>query len=160
MKLQIITLGQIVKDNIIGVEGILTHINILPGPIIEYLFQPRGINPNTNAPASHVITYADRIVGGKWEELDVPMEILGSNAEDVGTGFKGKVTSLIYHMGNCLHIAIKPPGLSPDTGNAFESCEFDIRRVKGPKIKMLTPKDLKEDTKKTPSPTMIKKVSR
>lgn len=153
--MKLLKLGAIVRENISNLDGMLTHVIIYIGGNIEYMFQPRGINPRTMKPIDMILVQGARIVGGKYEEINVPIEILGEKAEDIATGFKGKVTSIIYHINGCLHISIKPEGIVKSTGSPIDSVEFDIRRVKGLKFKPLSEKEMEVSKEKTPSPMSI-----
>lgn len=145
-------LATLVKDSISGVQGILTHLNIGGKNSMEYVFQPKSINPSTGMPADVMFIAPERVVGGIEEEIDVPFDILGTKGEDIGTGYKGKIVNIVYHMNGCLHIGMKKEGLNQE-GNTFPSIEFDIRRVKGVKLNPLTTKEMDDSKKKFPSPS-------
>ena len=151
MKIKVLELGTMVSD-ITNTNGMLTHLNIAMDETKDYYYQPRGLNPKTGAPVERIWLKEQRINGGKFIEIDAPLEILGSKAEDIATGFKGKIVALIYHLDGCLHVEIKPEGVLEETGATIATNEFDIRRVKGDKIKPFGAKKLKESIKDTPSP--------
>ncbi len=151
-KMKCLVLGNMVTDTISNTEGMLTHMQVHIGEHKEYIYQPRGLNPKNGQPVERIWLTEPRIKGGKWEDIDVPIELLGTKAEDIATGFKGRIVSLIYHLNGCLHVEIKPEGTNKDNGATTASAEFDIRRVKGEMIKPLKKKELKESITKTPSP--------
>lgn len=155
--MKVLQLGTMVKDTISNTKGMLTNLIIHVGGNKEYIFQPSGLSPATGQPVDKFWLTEERISGGKFIDVDVPMEILGTDAEDIATGFKGKVSGIIYHINGCLHITIKPQNILKATGATVDSTEFDIRRVKGPKIKPQTQKELVESRKKTPSPLPVPK---
>jgi hypothetical protein len=144
-----------VHDDISNTDGMLTHMLIHIGGNKEYIFQPRGLNPKTGQPIDKIWLHEERISKGQFYELDVPMDILGTPAEDIATGFKGRITTLVYHINGCLHVNIKPEGVLKETGGTINEQEFDIRRVKGKMIKPLAGKKLEESKKTTPSPMSL-----
>lgn len=150
--MELLELGVMVKDTISKTDGMLTHAIINSETYIEYLYQPKSLNPKNGKPADLVFVSGERIEGKK-ETIDVPLDYIGTKAEDIATGFKGKIVGLVYHLGGCLHIKIKPEGLSKETGSTYESHEFDVRRVKGQKIKPLKAEEAKKSKKLVPSPT-------
>lgn len=147
-----VKLGTMVRDNISGTDGMLTHLIVNIGGNKEYIFQPKGLNPKTQKPVDKILLQEERIEGGILIDEDVPLDLLGTKAQDIATGFKGKIVSLVYHINGCLHISIKPEGTLKNTGATIEACEFDIRRVKGEKIKPFEELKLQESIKKKPSP--------
>lgn len=150
--MQCLVLGTMVEDTISNTKGMLTHMQIHIGEHKEYIYQPKGLNPKNGQPVDRIWLTEPRVKKGEWEELDVPVELLGTEAEDIATGFKGRIVSLIYHLNGCLHVEIKPEGTNKDNGATVASAEFDIRRVKGEAIKPLKKKELKESIKNVPSP--------
>lgn len=149
--MKVLKLGTMVEDTVTKTKGMLVLFILHIGGNKEYIYQPRGLNPENGQPVEKIWLQEERIKGGEFEEIDVP-EILGTKAEDIATGFKGTITSLVYHLNGCLHVTLKPEGINKMTGNTIMEGEFDIRRVKGPKIKPLEGKKLAESKKKTPSP--------
>jgi len=154
MKIKILKLGTIVKDSATGVEGMLTIVATDMDGSHLYMFQPRGLNPKTGAPVDRMVIATARIVGGEEIEVDLPVEILGTIAEDLATGFTGMIIQLDYHINGCIHVDIKPVGVIAETGTTIESQSFDLRRIKGDKIKPLAEEALEESKKKTPSPEL------
>lgn len=144
-------LGKMVEDTVTKTKGMLTHMLLTMGGDVQYIYQPRGINPATGIPVDKIMIHSSRVKGGEEQETDVPMQILGTEAEDIATGYKGTIIGLVYHLDGCLHVEIKPAGIL-ESGDTIGAQEFDIRRVKGKSIKSLSDKELKESIKKTPSP--------
>lgn len=155
--MKVLKLGTMLSDTITKTKGMLTHLIIHIGGNMEYIYQPHGLDPETMKPVETLWLQAERLIGGLYEELDVPPDLLGTKAEDIATGFKGKIISLIYHLNGCLHVEIKPEGVSAKNAT-FASHEFDIRRVKGEKIKPLKAKALEKSIKETPSPIPFTRV--
>lgn len=152
--MKVYKLGVPVKDNISGVQGILTHLTVSGPTNMEYVFQPKSINPSTGTFADIIFLATERINNGILEEVDIPFDVIGTAAEDIATGYKGKIAQLVYHMNGCLHVGLKRPGLN-ESGNTFPAIEFDIRRLKGPKLKPLSDKKLEDSKKKFPSPISV-----
>jgi len=140
-----------VTDSVTGLDGVLTHANVYNGNVVEYVFQPKSLNKISGQPAGIAFVYDNRIKGD-WEDVDVPIDLIGKDAEDTGTGFKGKIAAFTYHMNGCIHAAIKPPGLNKD-GEMFATSEFDIRRLKIEGIKKKIEKVIKKEQVEKPSPS-------
>lgn len=157
--MKVFKLGMMVEDSITKVKGMLTHLSVDMDKGLKYIFQPRGLNPKTGKPVDIMFLDTARVKGGTEIELELPMSILGTKAEDMATGFKGKVVTIWYHINGCLHVELKPEGTNEDTGATFDAHEFDIRRVKGEKIPVFTEEKLQESIKFKPSP-VTKPVSK
>lgn len=157
MKLEVLELGTIVEDTISQTKGMLTHRVVTSGPQIEYIYQPSGLNPKTGIPVKTIWLPKGRIIGGVVETLDIPIDLIGTEAEDIATGYKGLIAGLTYHIGNCLHVSIATPGICKDTGAVYDSLECDIRRVRGQKITEMNKPERKAAQIKTPSPMAYEK---
>lgn len=151
--MKIFKLGTIITDKVTETEGMLTYLTVDLDNRVCYIYQPRGLNPETKQPVERIFIETSRISNAKTEEIDLPLHILGTQAEDIATGFVGTVTSIIYHINGCIHVELKPKGILKNTGATITACEFDIRRVKGKAITPLNSKQLKESIKDKPSPT-------
>ena len=145
-------LGELVKDKASGSKGMLTHYHIDMDSNENYLFQPAGLNPETQLPIDTIWLSKGRVVGGKEISPDLPMEVLGTQAEDIATGFKGMVIAICQHINCCIHLEVKPKGTLKKSGETIKAQDFDIRRLKGPAIKQLTEEERDKSTKKNPSP--------
>ena len=152
--MKIAQLGVLVEDNVSLTKGMLTHACINMEENVEYVFQPKLLNPNTMKPVGALMISASRIKGGKLVEVDIPTELLGTKVEDTATGYKGSIIGLTYHINGCLHAELKAPGTIKETGSTVESYECDVRRLKGPSIKKLNARELAASIKKNPSPMM------
>lgn len=160
MRILTYELGVMVTDIITKTKGMLTHLEVEMDESVRYIYQPHGLNPKTGGPVDRIVINEARVGDGKVITMDVPMEILGTEAEDIATGFKGKIVSLVYHINGCLHVTIKPSGVLAETGSTIEPNDFDIRRVKGEKITPFGVKKMKKDIEKKPSPISTKNVGR
>lgn len=148
-------LGTIVKDRATGLEGMLTHFARYADGNEFYLFQPRGLNPKNGQPLKTLWVEEGRIEGGEVvpsEEMpNLYLEVLGTEVEDRGTGFKGTAVEVQLHTNGCVHFFVQPAGRQ-ETGDAIQSCNFDIRRLVGPAIKPLSHEEKVESMRRHPSP--------
>lgn len=151
-----IKLGSMCTDIATGIEGMVTHLQIDMNMSEYYQFQPRGLNPKSGQPVDRMWLVEERIEGGmlltEADEPDLPTHVLGTIVEDEASGFKGMAVSLVYHINGCVHFNVQPKGLQ-DTGAPIETCNFDIRRLKGEAIKPMTSEEQKQDEVKCPSPS-------
>lgn len=152
MLVKLLELGTMVSDTVSGTKGMLTHLYLETGDQKRYIYQPRGLNPKDGKPVQSIFVDESRISGGKYVEVELPTNALGTPGEDIATGFKGTIIGLTYHINGCTHVEIKPKGINKQTGATFDSHEFDIRRVKGKVIKPLAKKALKKSIQQSPSP--------
>jgi hypothetical protein len=146
-----IKLGKIVTDKVSGLKGMLTHYIIDMSHNVNYIFQPRGLNPSDGQPLKSTWLDTKRIEGGVEEEVILPLELLGTEAKDTASGYKGTIISLTYHENGCIHAGLKAKGKTSD-GSSIDAVEFDIRRLEGPALKKMTEDALKESVKEKPSP--------
>lgn len=149
-------LGTIVKDKVSDVKGMLTHYIIDMSKNENYIFQPKGLNPQDGQPLKSTWLDGARIVDGEQADVQLPLEILGTEAKDKASGYKGTIIALTLHINGCVHASLKAKGKNPD-GSTIDAVDIDIRRLKGDAIKQLTPKELKESEKTKPSPVTIPK---
>jgi len=56
------------------------------------------------------------------------IELLGKNAEDKITGFKGIVDSIAFDLYGCIQVSLKPP--LNDKGEMTDGYWFDVTRLK------------------------------
>ena len=149
---RLLKLGVPVKDKASGLSGQLTHVQT-DGKVEFYLFQPKGLNPETGSPVdAHWLT-ADRIKDGQLTHVTLPLEMIGTYATDTASGFRGIVTYLELHINGCVHAILQPKGTVKKTGNMIKQENFDIRRLKGVKVpKIKSEKELRKSLKKHPSP--------
>ena len=160
-----IKLGTIVTDTVTGLEGMLTHLQTEMNGDKFYSFQPKGLDKKTLMPLDPIWVVEDRIEGGI--EMNMPIEIedkiddiLGTEVEDMASGFKGTAICAVYHINGCLHVDIQPKGTNPETGKIIDRSNFDIRRLKGDALEEVT-EQVEEDNKaRFPSPAAIKPYMR
>lgn len=155
---KIYELGSIITDRATGLSGMLTHLHIEPNGM-HYHMQPRGLNPETGGPSKKIWMTPDRVMGGVEvaPPAPIPMDILGTFAEDKGSGFCGTVIALVLHNSGCYHATIQPHGKVTKTGGAHDAHDFDLRFLKGPKIPDLTKAQVQESQAERPSPSETEK---
>jgi hypothetical protein len=147
-----IKLGSNVTDAATGIEGMVTHLQIEMDLSEYYQFQPKGLNPKSGQPVDRMWLVEKRLEGGEIvEDVELPTQVLGTIVEDTASGFLGMAVSLVYHINGCVHFNVQAKGLQ-DTGAPIETCNFDIRRLKGEAIEPMTVEEQKVDEKKRPSP--------
>lgn len=144
-------LGTMVKDKVTGMRGMLTHL-LSEGENRVYLFQPRGLNPETGEPIRSIWIDPDRVVDGQEvSDTYLALEVLGTEVEDKASGFKGTAVGTFLHINGCLHIDVQPSGTTKN-GGVIKRQDFDIRRMSGKAIKQLSDDELDQSKQRTPSP--------
>lgn len=151
-KLKFFKLGTIVKDDVTGLDGMLTHFQIDMSNNINYTFQPAQLSPETHEPVDSFWLDMKRVKNAIEIEKELPVEVLGSKVKDRATGFSGTAVCLIHHISGCTHFAVKPRGIVEKTGNSIRMRDFDMRRLEGEKIPVLSDEEREESEKKHPSP--------
>jgi len=147
-----------VKDTATGLEGRLTHYQLQVGGNEHYHFQPRGINPDTGAPLLGIWLESARIEGGieiEKPHVHWPVEILGTEVKDDASSFSGTAIALILHTNGCVHVDVQPKGTQKKNGAPINSHDFDIRRISGEKVPVLTEAQREESERENPSPAPI-----
>lgn len=150
--MKILELNTKVIDKITETEGMLVIAVLDMDRTVRYVFQPRGLNPETHQPVTRIVLEKVRVQGASEIEVNLPVEVLGTEVEDRATGFKGIAVQLSYYVNGCVHFDVKPKGILTKTGDTIESYEFDYRRLMGPAIKVMSKEELKKDQEKAPSP--------
>jgi hypothetical protein len=147
-----IELGSYVTDEATGLDGMVVNLQIEMDLSEFYYFQPRGLNPKSLQPTEGMWLVEKRLSGGKRiASPDLPTHVLGTLVEDDASGFKGIAVSMVYHINGCVHFNVQAKGLQ-DTGAPIQTCNFDIRRLKGRLILPMTKEEQKKDEVKNPSP--------
>lgn len=154
MLVRVLKLGTECQDKATKLRGTLTHWCIDLGGTLNYLFQPKGLDEE-GQPVQKLFLPKERLDVGdeEFEEIDVPMEILGTVVTDNPSGFTGTAIEFIRHINGCFHVVVQPEGLLPKKNTPIGRCDFDLRRCSGKKIPKLSEKARQESIKKEPSPT-------
>lgn len=149
---EMIKLGSIVTDDASGTKGMVTLLAIDMDGSRNYCFQPSGLDKESKQPLPAYWLPGARFSGGeRIIEPELPFEVLGSEAEDTATKFKGTAVTLVLFMSGCLHITIQPKG-KLESGGMIKGHDFDVRRLKGPAIKKMTEAEKVKDQLEKPSP--------
>jgi hypothetical protein len=140
-------------DTVTGVVGSLTHMQVYPGGVIHYIFQPRGLNPKTGAPVARYWLTSDRVSPDteKVPMPQLPVQAFGVDHEDMVTGFKGKVISFTIHPEGCVHATLQSMGVKED-GSKQDSEDMDLRRLNGPVIQPMEDDAYFKSMRVSPSP--------
>jgi hypothetical protein len=154
LKIETLILGTECEDRATGLKGTLTHWVLRMDGRINYVFQPKGLD-HDGQPINHLILNEARLEvnDSDYVEVEVPVEILGTQVTDKASGFTGMAVDFIYHINGCFHVAIQPRGVVERTGLPINVCEFDLRRCSGEKITELSKEELTESIEKGPSPS-------
>jgi hypothetical protein len=151
--LMVIKLGSIVRDRPTNLGGMVTHMHIEMNRAIFYSFQPSGINPQNGEPLKALWCAIDRLEGGERIPFPpIPLHVLGTFAKDKASGFSGSITSVTLHISGCVHVSIQPGTSHPKTGGHIAAHDFDIRRVEGSAIPVMTEVQREKDETIKPSP--------
>lgn len=152
---KILQLGTIVTDSVTGLKGMLTHFHIDMSQNQNYLFQPQKLNPETGQPVDTFWANSERLPLAKTIDFELPMDIIGKEAVDLGSGYKGTIIGITLHINGCVHAELKAKGFIKKTGEAIKAIDTDVRRLKIKGVKMLTPTELQASIKQSPSPAPI-----
>ncbi len=156
----ILKLGSLTTDTVSGAKGMLTHLQISLDSSRLYHFQPRGLNPEDHQPVEGVWLVENRLSGAAEDEVDLPLDVLGTQVTDRASGFKGTAITLVLHINGCVHLDVKPKGTLKRTGATIAAANFDIRRLEGPALKAMTEVELKRSCAATPSPSPVRSPHR
>ncbi len=154
MKLRVLKLGTVCADTATKLEGTLTHWVFGMDDTVRYIFQPKGLD-DEGTPVKKLLL-ADRrlkVKDSDFEEVEVPVDILGTQVTAKASGFTGMAIEFIRHINGCFHVTIQPAGLAKKTKEAIRACDFDLRECTGPKIVELSEPELKKSKREQPSPT-------
>ncbi|MCX6790110.1 MAG: hypothetical protein NTV60_01120 [Candidatus Kaiserbacteria bacterium] len=153
-RVQVLKLGTTCEDRATGLKGTLTHWIIQMSGVIDYVFQPKGLDEN-GQPFKKLYLCLDRlsVKEGDFEMVDVPFEILGTQVTDKASGFNGMAIAFIRHINGCFHVDIQPKGTVPKTGAPISSHDFDLRSCTGKKIIELSKPALEKSRVEKPSPS-------
>jgi hypothetical protein len=153
--MNIIKLRSLVADTTTRLVGMVTHYQVEMNGNAYYRFQPKGLNPETGTPVDGLWLVENRLDGGKRVDVELPMQVLGTEVEDLASGFKGTAIALVLHTTGCVHVQVQPKGTLPKTGAPIAAQDFDIRRLKGNAIPVLTEEEEDADIKRRPSPSPV-----
>lgn len=153
-KVKVLKLGVECGEKATGLMGTLTHWVINMGGVVDYVFQPKGLNEE-GQPLKKLYLCLERLSVKEvnFETVEVPFEILGTQVTDRASGFNGMAIAFVRHFNGCFHVDIQPRGTLPKTGAPISSHDFDLRCCTGEKIIELTKPQLKKSRAERPSPS-------
>jgi hypothetical protein len=155
-KIKVIKLGTRCKDIATKLEGTLTHWTINMSGYIQYIFQPLGLDEEGQPVTS---LYFDpvrlKVEESDFEEVEVPLEILGTKVTHEASGFTGMAITFIRHINGCFHVYIQPEGVQKKNKKPIEKNDFDLRSCSGQMIAKMSEEDLKKSKTDQPSPTKV-----
>lgn len=153
--MRIIKLGTKCRDIATGLPGTVTLLHINMDLHLNYLFQPEGTNPETGLPSDKIPLGIARLdlPDDCYVEIDLPTEVLGSQATDSASGFSGMAVDIVLYINGCIHLVLQPPGVLPKTNAPIKKTEFSILQCTGEKIPVLTPAEKDKEKQERPSPT-------
>lgn len=147
-----IKLNSIVTDKATGMKGIVDMLHIEMDRSITYRFQPSAISPKTKVPIDSIWATQERFTGGVHIDMpNLPLAILGTEVEDIGTGFSGMAIRMQLHSTGCVHFNVQAKGVN-DEGNAIKTENFSILRLKWTAIKKLSEDEAANERREKPSP--------
>lgn len=153
-------LGTTVVDKTTKQFGMLTHMQIEENGNIYYNFQPRGLHPKTGEPLECRWLVDTHVLEGiEITPPSIPTDIIGSIATDLASGYTGTAVSLRLHLNGCVHISLQSDIILEETGNVPISIDFDIRRLVGDKIPVLTDIEYDNSIVNKPSPITVRSSS-
>lgn len=155
MKVEILTLGEMVVDVVTNLSGMLTIANLDGDKNEFYFFQPALISPDTEEPVDGFWVAKSRIANSDKEVVELPVEVLTTKVKDKATGFEGTAINLYYYMNGCVHLEVKPQGLVAKTGQPIKARDFDIRRLSGKFLIEKSKEELKKDRVENPGPEAL-----
>ena len=109
MKIKVYKLRSFVTDTGTNMEGMLTHSAHFQDGSVRYGFQPKGLDQETKEPLKKFFLESARVADSKppIEEIELPIEILGTIVTDEASGFTGKAIQLIRHTHGCIHVMVQ-----------------------------------------------------
>ena len=150
----ILKLGVPVVDRATGLKGMLTHAEISISGRILYQFRPQGLDKDTQHPVKGMWIDVDKRIEGELVDVDMPMEVLGTEVKEVNSGFKGMAVGLVQHISGCVHVVIQPKGQTKN-GDPIGPLDTDILLLEGKAIPKKTEVEQTEHKKKFPSPAPV-----
>lgn len=155
-KITVLKLRETNTDIATGATGMITHMIIDRDMRIRYLLQPRAVNPETGHPVKRIHLEPERLEDkSKTEEIDIPMEVLGTTVKDEASGIEGQAISFIRHPNGCFHVHIQPSGVIEKTREPIDVLDVDYRQVSGEFVAQQTEEEKEKSRIERPSPSPI-----
>lgn len=152
MKIKIPKLGIPNMDLFSSVAGSAVFASIRGDGSQTVWFQPRGEGDEKTGelPDCYNLDPA-RLKDQTMEEVEIPDDVIGTEAEDEVTGFRGTISRIIVHQTGCVHLEIQPAGALPN-GALKPAYNFSILRLMGKALPKKTKAEVKKEKKTKPSP--------
>lgn len=148
-----IKLGSSATEISTGLEGMITRYFVGLNDHKNYLFQPRGLSRESLTPLDAFWTNEKLIQGAEnVPDVELPLQVLGTEVEDMASGFKGIALGLQLHISGCVHVEVQAKGVNDRTGEKIACQNFDIRRLKGAAIPPMTEIERAASQAAKPSP--------
>ena len=152
--MRVIALDADVEDKATREKGQVTHVRVGIGAgTTWYCVQPKRLDQKKKIPSEAMWAEEGRLVtkDSNWVDIEMPVEMIGTEVTEKASGFKGLCVGLITHHGGCVHAEVQAPGRDED-GKLIKLQDFDILRLKGEKVPKFTPKEAEQRKKDKPSP--------
>lgn len=159
MKIKIIKPATLATDKATGLKGRIFHLHVALGGGQSYGFKVSGVHPESGALHSTQWLPAERFTATEHTEAEIPIEVLGSIAEETLTGMKGMVTGLTLHPNGCLHLTIQRKG-KLKSGHPMPPYDADMRECIGPAITKLSASAKAKSKEEKPSPMVVEPFQR
>lgn len=143
-----------VTDSGTNTHGMLTHSIHTGDGSLRYAFQPHGLDEETKEPLKRIILDPTRIKGDNipTEEVELPMEVLGTMVTDTASGFSGMAIQLCRHTHGCVHVLVQSQERTK-SGGSVDPCDFNYIQLEGDAIPKMTEEEIKAEQVKKPSPS-------
>jgi hypothetical protein len=153
-------LGKATLDRVTKTWGILSLMKIEWNKSRFYMFSPGKLSEETGLPSKSywlpepAISYTENKVPSS-DLVTKCMKMLGTEAVDANTGFRGIVTSIDVFMNGCVHANLQSENLNPKTGDKLPEQNFDVRQLVGDFVPVFEEEQLEKSYDETPSPVMV-----
>lgn len=124
------------RETATGLDGTVTHWICKVSQTIDYVFQPKGLNPEDHTPINRYrleLEQLDSIPEDSYKDFEVPVKILGSQVTDCVSGYTGTAVGFVLHLHGCFHVIIQAKGTVKD-GGPIQRIEADLRECEGEQI--------------------------
>ena len=143
-------LGTPVQDIATGIRGVLSLLRIQQDLRIDYLLQPSSLSEDDGLPLKQLWLVGERVKGGEFTARAFPTAVLGADARDSVTGYRGVATAIYLYQSGCVHVELQPRGLIK--GNIIAPLDFYIGRIVSKALVEQTEEEKEVEKATHPSP--------
>lgn len=143
-------LGVPVQDIATGIKGVLSLLRIQQDLRIDYLLQPSALSADDGLPLKQIWLVGERVKGGEFTARAFPTAVLGADARDSVTGYRGVATAIYLYQSGCLHVELQPKGLIK--GNIIAPLDFYVGRIISKALEVKSDEEKEVEKEKRPSP--------